>query len=384
MRLYLSTKDYKLNGTSFPGLPILINRDGHVVREAQGFFTEHCIRRGRVESLNSWKKYGQDLYDYLSFCEANGLDWKEVGAERDSTLLAAYRDWSLSAEVGNKANTVNARLRTAIKFYQYALKKGYVESLPYGIESVTVRRPKQFLAHTDVTGGRQAAIDVMLKQKRTTIRVLSTSQAADLVNAASNPTHKLIMRLGLSSGLRREELASFPLKYVINPATYTKHKSFIRVRCLPEDMDLKGGQERGIDIPRSVMEAIWRYVLTIRHELEQIAGEKQSVLFLTADGLPYARGGATLLQIVKEAGSIAGLPYVNVHILRHTYATHTLYAMRKRKSVIDPLLYVRDRLGHASVATTEKYLHFLSEVEDNVSNDYQDEIDRLTTDAVHG
>jgi integrase/recombinase XerD len=382
MDLFLSTADFKLNGISYPGLPILIDHDGKVVREAQGFFIKECIKRGRVQSPQSWKKYGQDLYDYLSFCESNDLDWKAIGVDRESTILAAYRDWSLGLEVGNKANTVNARLRTAIRFYRYAHKIGAVQSVPYEIETVMVREPKQFLAHTDATAGIRASFDVMLKTQPTTIRVLSTTQAVDLVKAVSNPAHKLVVRLALGSGLRRKELATFPLEYVIDPATYTKHKTYIRVNLCPTKMGTKGSKARGVDVPRTVMEALWRYVLTERHRLEQISGEKQTALFLTQDGVPYARSGDTLLKIVKEAGERARLPFVNVHVLRHTYATHTLYSMRKRNSAVDPLMYVRDRLGHNSLSTTEKYLHFLSEVEDAVSNSYQEEIDRLTAEVV--
>ncbi|MBN0224280.1 tyrosine-type recombinase/integrase, partial [Pseudomonas aeruginosa] len=68
---------------------------------------------------------------------------------------------------------------------------------------------------------------------------------------------------------------------------------------------------------------------------------------------------------------------VTPHMLRHTYATHTLHDMRRRKSVIDPLLYVRDRLGHSSVATTQRYLHLISMIEDDVMGEYQEFIDSV-------
>jgi integrase/recombinase XerD len=62
---------------------------------------------------------------------------------------------------------------------------------------------------------------------------------------------------------------------------------------------------------------------------------------------------------------------------RHTYATYTLAYMRKHKSATDPLLYVRDRLGHSSVSVTERYLHYLDAIEDDLITAYQDEIDNL-------
>lgn len=81
-------------------------------------------------------------------------------------------------------------------------------------------------------------------------------------------------------------------------------------------------------------------------------------------------GAIKVLQTVcsiTEAGAQLlnnlGLSFkVTPHTLRHTYATHTLYEMRQRKTQIDPLLYIRDRLGHSSILTTEKYLHYLSHV----------------------
>ena len=147
---------------------------------------------------------------------------------------------------------------------------------------------------------------------------------------------------------------------------------------------IKRNQPRGIDVPRTVMEDLWQYVIHERHQLESLSGQAQPTLFLTADGLPYANDGAAFLGIVKRAGEIAGIPYVNVHVLRHTYATHTLYAMMKSKAQTHALMYVRDRLGHASVTTTEKYLHCFSELEDALMNDYQNEIDVISQEVACG
>ena len=79
--------------------------------------------------------------------------------------------------------------------------------------------------------------------------------------------------------------------------------------------------------------------------------------------------------MVRKIQKVLG--YAHPHMLRHTYATYTLYEMRKRGSSVDPLMYVRDRLGHSSITTTEQYLHYLSLVEDEVVTDFQDEIDHI-------
>lgn len=379
MYLFLSTNKFKLNNLSYTGFPILISEEGKVVQEAMDFCIAHLIKRGRIESKKSWETYGKALYQFFGWCEANAIDWRDVGNDREDTILAEFRDWNLSAEGGSLASrTVNSRLRLLCAFYRYAVNKGWVGTAPYDIETVTVNQPKGFLAHVDASGGKRASADVMLKTPRTVLRVLSKHQSRDLLEALKNPTHQLIVRLALTTGMRREELATFPLKYIINPATYTKHQSFIRVNLEPRDMTIKRNQPRGIDVPRTVMESLWQYVLHRRYQHERISGQHQSVLFLTESGQPYANDGAAFLGVVKKAGEAAGIPYVNVHVLRHTYATHTLYAMMQSKAQTHALLYVRDRLGHASVTTTEKYLHCFSELEDALMNDFQNEIDVIS------
>jgi integrase len=51
--------------------------------------------------------------------------------------------------------------------------------------------------------------------------------------------------------------------------------------------------------------------------------------------------------------------------------------MERNDLKFNPLMYVRDRLGHSSITTTEKYLHFIDDIADGVMNDYQREIDNL-------
>lgn len=42
-------------------------------------------------------------------------------------------------------------------------------------------------------------------------------QVKNLLAAAVNPHHRMMIRLALHTGLRREEIAAFPLAYVFNP-----------------------------------------------------------------------------------------------------------------------------------------------------------------------
>ena len=155
MLLVFSTTDFKVNNIPYEGFPIILDdTTGQVHEPALNFLIYYCIKRGRCQSVKSWKPYGQAMYDYLSFLQANNMDWREFYADgnRDSTIIANYRDWSLS-ECGLSAVTINQRLRVIVKFYQYALRHDWIASLPYLMEEVFVRQPKGFLAHVNSSGG---------------------------------------------------------------------------------------------------------------------------------------------------------------------------------------------------------------------------------------
>lgn len=341
-----------------------------LVPEALDFLVKECIIRGRVQSKESWKAYGQSMYDYFGFLEANNWSWKKIGVNRDSTILATYRDWSIG-KAGLSSSTVNYRLRIIIKFYQHALRKGWIDSLPYTLEDVFVRQSKGFLAHTDARGGVSVSPDVMLKTKATEIQILSKGQIKQFLSAIQNPTQHLIARLGLQTGLRKDELCSFPLKYVQNPQNQPSIKSQFSVSLDPRDMKLKGNKPRTIDVPTGLMADLWQYTLHERNKREKLHGDKQSVVFLNDNGRPYQSTS------LNNLWNRLNLPFkIYPHKLRHTYATHTLYELQRQKqSGINPLMYVRDRLGHSSIITTQKYLHFINQVEDDLMTEYQRQID---------
>jgi integrase len=61
-------------------------------------------------------------------------------------------------------------------------------------------------------------------------------------------------------------------------------------------------------------------------------------------------------EYMKEVCKRTGLPILSPHALRHSHAVHLLEAGA-------PIKYVAERLGHASIKTTEKYLHVTKKIE---------------------
>ncbi len=79
--------------------------------EAFQFLIYECLKRGRVRSENTWWTYAGHLSQYLSFCEQNNLDWRDISeTSEDEMLVGAYRDLCVS-EFGMSVNTTNQHLR---------------------------------------------------------------------------------------------------------------------------------------------------------------------------------------------------------------------------------------------------------------------------------
>jgi integrase/recombinase XerD len=377
MRLICATSDFVMGGRPYPDFPILVHESMESAVEANEFLRSY-LTRGVIDSERSWPNTGRAIYDYLGFLEANGLHWKDVDRGEQKALVAAYRDYCFQ-DLKLSRSTVRQRLHYVCAFYDFALKQGWVERVPYGMEERTVRREgKGLLAHVDASGNRQAVRDVMPRAHKSLPKFLSKEQVKALVTATENPHHRMIIRLALQTGLRREELATFPLAYVFNPDTRHGKGRNVKVVLNPYDgngVRTKGSKEREIWISRRFMAELYRYSVLQRGELAAKSGTPQKTLFLTQDGLPYANHGKHIEVMVRDNAKKVGIKS-HPHMLRHTYATHTLVGLQRNRAAntVEPLVFLQRQLGHASISTTMIYLHLVNELVDDAVLAYDDEL----------
>lgn len=380
MKLIKATKEFTLNGVPYEGFPLIVNSEMEIVGEALRFLIKQCITRGRVNSNRSWWRYGQDLYDYLGFLEANKLDWKQGLATSDHSIIAAYRDWSVG--IGLSRSTINGRLRTIIRFYNFAFDKGWVNDVPFDIETIIINKSKGFLAHTDTSGNLSRSPNVMLKEQASKLIILSKQEINTLLTHQCFISQHLIYRMAVQTGLRKTELFSFPAKYITDPRTKNGGAN-VSVTLDWRDMSVvagggtKGKKERIIHIPIGLYQRLWNYMIHDRNELLTNNGQEDSgALFLNRYGEPYSLEGEALNNKLK---SITGRKEISLHKLRHTYATHTLYSLQKNPNYHgNPGAYVRNRLGHSSIATTERYLHYVEDLEGELLTEFNQEIDQIS------
>jgi integrase len=375
MRLVLSDNSFRINGIPYEGFPIILDDDQKIVEDAHWFLIDHCIKRGRVNSKGSWHRYGKDLYDFFGFVITNKFNWKAERRVGVPSVIESYRDWSLN-ECGLKSSTINQRLRTIILFYRWALKIGIIQSVPFESETVFVRKQNHFFQHIGSSANRSESADILLTEKREPIQFLTRDQVKICLNAIENPTHRLLLRLPLQTGLRSEEFRTFPLSYVVSPTSNAdgQLKNHNVVLCRPEDMRLKGSKPRKIHVPRLLMGDLWEYSVFDREKRIKRSKPSPETLFLTRDGNAYS--ASAIERVYNSVSDKVGFR-VTPHMARHTYATYTLHGLRERGYKGDALMYLRDRLGHSSVTTTQRYLHLVEEIDADLMIAFEEELNAL-------
>lgn len=378
MELVWSNNDLVIAGQPYPGFPILLWDSMESCIEANQFF-RHYLLRGAIGSKKSWPSTGRALYDFFSFIQAHELDWRDVDRGEAKSVVAAYRDFCI--RVCNLApSTTRQRLHYICKFYEYALSQKWVSRLPFGQEERTVKRAFSFLAHVDASGGKAISNDVMPRVHKGLPKFLTMTEVRALLRATENPHHRMMMLLALHTGLRREEIASFPLAYVFEPDKAGRRERNLRIHLNPFDgsgMCTKGSKPRYIYFSRGFMADLNRYVVQLRGERASLSKITHKPLLLNQLGEPYAEDGKSLCRIIRDTGKRVGIK-AHTHMLRHTYATYTLISLRRNPgSGIEPLVFLQRQLGHSSIQTTMVYLHLLNELADEAVLAYDDELNNL-------
>ena len=107
----------------------------------------------------------------------------------------------------------------------------------------------------------------------------------------------------------------------------------------------KGGRERTVELPRSVVDALKSH----RH----LRGR---FVFCQEDGKPLTAGlmKPLLRRALRSAGITREQGQIGWHDLRHTYGSHL--AMKG-----GPLKVVQELMGHATIQMTERYAHLSPE-----------------------
>jgi len=165
--LLFTTDDFRPLGRSVSGVPMLLDGSMRLVEPACAWLMHVALVRGRTRSSQTWRAYGEALYDWWQTLEANGWAWDRVSYHE----VAAYRDRMLSGPSDHTGRpyaraTINGRLRVIALFYRWCAARGLTASVPFTSQDVSVARsrPAPFLAHVDASGGVRSANELVLRE----------------------------------------------------------------------------------------------------------------------------------------------------------------------------------------------------------------------------
>lgn len=362
MRFALSTEEFVYDERPTPGFPLIFDDEMQLASPFHDYLVHKLLDGGERLSPLTWEAYGRSIWDFARFLNDNGYSWNQPFRVAGKTPLRRYRDWQL---VDCKLNrrTVNRRIRTACKFYEWALEAGLVERLPFNESDIYVSSQGHSfaeLAPDAATARESARPNLIVDEWDEEPAFLISSEAHAVRGATALTSHRLLFDLMARVGLRSAEATTFPLDRVFDPTTGPNLApgSMIEVTLDPRKVKTKFGKRRVVHVPYSLMQDMHAYTLHERRLVEMPTSP--STLLLTQSGRAFSKDST--LKAIKSAGQRVGVT-VHPHMLRHTYSIYTLMFFRTHPEIpMEPLLYLRDRLGHESIDTVMIYLKQLERI----------------------
>lgn len=272
------------------------------------------LERGRRD--HTVAAYRRDAEDVARRLAAHGFD-RPDGVDRDD-LRAYLADL---ADAGYARATLARRTSVLRTWFALLRRRGLVAADP-------------------------AALLVTPKQGRHLPRVLRVDQVEALLAAPRGdaPTavrDRALLELLYASGARVAEACGLTLDGL----------DLVQAQVR---LDGKGGKDRIVPIGRPAVAALDAYLRDARPAL--LAGAATAGRTGRTDGIVLRgdRGGPLGTRdartLVARYATAAGLGHVTPHTLRHSFATHLLEGGADVR-------VVQELLGHASLATTQRYTH---------------------------
>ncbi|MCB9666790.1 MAG: tyrosine recombinase XerC [Myxococcales bacterium] len=257
---------------------------------------------------------------YMAELHALGTFLSQEGMPQDASLLDTLmlRTYLASLYGHNAPRTLARKLATIRSFYRFLCRRGIVRHNPAAI----LRSPRLPASLPDFLSVEDALRLVTAPGDDTTPKVLRD---------------RAILELFYGSGIRLAELTGITLNDVDAPNQ--------RVRVCG-----KGNKERWVPMGAPCLSALERY-LGVRPRLTHPKTHAQhaKALFLGERGT--ALGPRQVQYLLRRYGLLAtSRGDLHPHTLRHTCATHLLDAGADLRGI-------QEFLGHASLATTQRYTH---------------------------
>ena len=266
-------------------------------------------------SPHTLRNYSSDLDQFIEYFSPPGQAASPPAAREIGVLQ--LREWlGHLFDQGLGAITVRRKLAAVRSLFKFMLREGTIAANPARL----VRTPK---------APKRVPIVPTAEQTNT----LVDRVAADTLDRPHPARDLLIFELLYGCGVRISELAG------LNLEDFDRTERWIRVLG-------KGRKERQVPYGAKAADALEKY-LEVRGGAEPRTAGDERALLLNHRGQRLSDRGAR--GIVKFYGRmILGDSSLHPHSLRHAYATHLLADGADLRAI-------QELLGHARLATTQKY-----------------------------
>ena len=261
------------------------------------------VKQYSQHTLNGYKRDLQKLSKYLSDQEID--KWKLVKEHDLRTFVNSERRRGLNPR------SIQRILSSCRTFFEFLLTEGQIKLSP--AKNISSPKLAQLLPK---------AMDADLVQKLLDFKAKGMIEVRD----------KALAELLYSSGLRLSEICKLNMEDLD-----TKERTCV--------VSGKGNKTRIVPVGKKAIQAIRDWFM-YRSELKQSKATSTNAIFLNNKGNRISPRSIQLR--LEKLCLMRGLPGINPHMLRHSFASHVLESSGDLRAV-------QEMLGHSDIGTTQIY-----------------------------
>lgn len=396
----IENEDFDID--NFLHFPVLINDDGSVWKHGSLYLLSK-LKNYQKPSQKTLDSIATDLKYFKEFCEKEDIDYLLAPRKvlRPTYLYRSYlqqllRDGKISA------NTIKRRMSAVVGFYEYLINTEGIEfKFPLwesGITSITYQDNQGFKQSKQVntkdvsrvvaTSNPDLFDDAIVDGGR--LHPLSQEQQIAIVKALKtigNTEMTLGFLIALTTGARIQTVFTLRKKHFEKSLKEGETEVKIKVGY-GTDCDTKFNKIHTLIFPSWVYQKVRIYLNSPRYKKREdksthiFEDQNKQYIFLTNRGTPFyaahddlyrhlykeVPNGATVRQFIftslKKQLKKDGHEFdFSFHDLRASYGMNLLNKLmplvdRKELKLSHVLIHIKERMGHSSLSTTEKYLNF--------------------------
>ncbi len=275
----------------------------------KGFAAYLKLERSLAEnSISAYLRDVEKLFQYLDYTESS-LSIQQIQLKNLREFLAWLN------ELGAEAST-QARVISGIKsFFWYLAEEEIISTNP----SELLETPKKT---------RKLPDTLSVHEINLLVAAIDASRPEGMRN-------KAIIETLYSCGLRVSELTELKISNLFEETEFIKIVG-------------KGNKERIVPIGATALKLIKIYINEVRVH-HTVKKGSEDFIFLNRFGAKLSR--IAIFNLIKSLAVAAGInKVISPHTLRHSFATHLIEGGADLRAI-------QEMLGHASITTTEIYMH---------------------------